>query len=445
MGVSCTNCHNPHTGKLQLAGNAVCLQCHSVQPNQQFPTAAGAFDSPTHHFHKDGSAGAQCVGCHMPAKNYMQIQPRPDHSLRIPRPDLSVKIGTPNACNSCHADRDAQWAADQVAQWYGTERRQEPHYGEVFAAARAGLPLARESLARLAADLSQPGIVRATALDSLRSDSVTGITERIQATRDADPQVRAAAADSMDAVPAGQRAYALTPLLGDPIRAVRIAAARSLSAVPTEQIDAAHRPAFEAALAEYIAAQNVSLDMPGAHLNLAVVYQNTGRQELAEKHYLDALRIDPDFTAARANLAQLYNASSRNADAERVLSEGLARSPKIGELHYSLGLLLAEENRLPEAAAALQKAAELLPRDARAHYNSGLAFQQLGMRKEAEAALLKAGQIDPGDAAIPYALAIFYMQDGQRQQALEWAEKLLALSPADTQVQQFVARLRGSN
>ena len=72
-------------------------------------------------------------------------------------------------------------------------------------------------------------------------------------------------------------------------------------------------------LAEYIAAQSVSLDMPGAQLNLAVVYQNTGRIELAEKHYLGALRIDPDFTPARANLARLYNASARNADAERVL------------------------------------------------------------------------------------------------------------------------------
>lgn len=258
-----------------------------------------------------------------------------------------------------------QWAADAVAKWYGSKRRQEPHYGEVFAAARAGLPLAGEGLTKLVAGLQTPAIVRATALASLRFDSITGASERIQATRDADAEVRTAAAESLEGLPAAQRVFALTPLLRDAIRAVRIAAARSLSSLPPAQIDAATRPAFDAALAEYIAAQEVTLDIPGARLNLAVAYQNTGRLDLAEQHYLAALKIDPDFTPARANLAQLYSAASRNADAERVLVEGLARVPELGELQYSLGLLLAEEKRLPESAKALAKAAKLLPNRAR--------------------------------------------------------------------------------
>jgi predicted CXXCH cytochrome family protein len=441
-GVSCSNCHNAHTGKLKLAGNAVCLQCHQPQVNPSFPSAAGNFDTAAHHFHQEGSAGAQCASCHMPSKTYMQIQGRPDHSLRVPRPDLSVKIGTPNACTGCHADHPAQWAADWVAKWYGPKRRQEPHYGEVFAAARAGDPLASERLTKLVADMQMPAIVRATALDSLRRSGSVGIAEKIQATRDADPEVRAAAADSLEGVPAAQRLYALTPLLGDPIRAVRIAAAHSLSSLPPAEIDAAARPALDAALAEYIAAQAVSLDMPGSQLNLAVVYQNTGRIELAEQHYLAALRIDPDFTPARANLAQLYSATSRNADAERVLVEGLKRLPDLGELQYSLGLLLAEEKRMPEAAKALTQAARLLPGRARVHYNLGLVLQQLGQRKPAEAALLAAQRADPRDTAAPYALAVFYAQGGQRAQALEWAEKLQVLSPADPQVRQFVESLR---
>ena len=444
-GVGCMSCHSAHTGKLKLAGNAVCLQCHGGQPNPDQPAfakAAGAYDTPAHHFHKAGSAGAQCVACHMPAKTYMQIQRRPDHSLRVPRPDLSVKLGTPNACNACHADQGAQWAADRVAAWYGPKRRQEPHYGEVFAAARAGQPGAGEALATLAADLQSPAIVRATALATLRSDGIAGMAERISATRDADAEVRAAAADSFDAAPAAQRLYALGPLLSDPVRGVRIAAARGLSSLPAAQIDAALRPAFDAALAEYIAAQNVSLDMPGARLNLAVVHQNTGRLDLAEGHYLAALKIDPDFTPARANLSQLYNQTGRNADAERVLTDGLKRQPALGELQYSLGLLLAEEKRLPEAAQALGRAAQLLPERARVHYNLGLALQQLGRRQPAEQALLRAARLAPQDTATVYALAVFYAQGGQRALALQWAEKLQALSPNDPRVRQFVERLR---
>jgi tetratricopeptide (TPR) repeat protein len=378
----------------------------------------------------------------MPSKNYMQIQARPDHSLRVPRPDLSVKLGTPNACTQCHTDKPASWAADRVAAWYGPTRRHEPHYGEVFAAARTGQPGTHEALASLAADRKQPAIVRATALDGLRNDPRTGDGTRIEATRDADPAVRAAAADSLEALPDAQRLYGLTPLLRDPVRAVRIAAARGLSSLPAERIDAATRPAFDAALAEYIAAQNVALDMPGARLNLAVVYQNTGRIELAEEHYLAALRIDPDFTPARANLSRLYNASARNADAERVLTDGLRRLPEQGELLYSLGLLLAEEKRLPEAAKALAEAARLLPERAKVHYNLGLALQQLGQRKPAEAALLQAQRLNPLDAASAYALAVFYAQGGQRAQALQWAETLQALNPADPQVRQFVQGLR---
>ena len=54
----------------------------------------------------------------MPPRNYMQIDARHDHSIRIPRPDLSVSLGTPNACNQCHENKDATWASKQVKQWY---------------------------------------------------------------------------------------------------------------------------------------------------------------------------------------------------------------------------------------------------------------------------------------------------------------------------------------
>lgn len=445
-GVTCTDCHSAHTGKLKIAGNGVCLQCHAPKPhaNPNFAGAIGNYETSAHHFHKQGSAGAQCAGCHMPSKNYMQIQPRPDHSIRIPRPDLSVKLGTPNACNNCHTNRSAQWAADRVVQWYGPTRQQSAHYGEVFSAARAGQPQANEALAHLAGDRLTPAIVRATALFALFNDSSTDIDGRIKATLDADPVVRASAADGLEATPAATRTAALTPLLGDPVRAVRIAAARSLSSLPRNQLDSSRLADFDAAVAEYIVAQSISLDMPGAHLNLAVLYQNIGRIDLAEAHYLDALRLDPDFTPARANLARLYNAASRNADAERVLVEGLKRMPDIGELQYSLGLLLAEQNRLPEAATVLAKATTLLPQRSRIQYNLGLTLLQLGRRQLAEKALLDAQALDPQDADPAYALATFYAQGGQREKAIEWAEKRLQLRPGDTQARQLLLQLRGN-
>lgn len=127
-GVTCSDCHEPHGQALRAEGNAVCAQCH--------PPAKYAAES--HHFHDPSSQSGQCVACHMPATNYMVVDPRRDHSLRIPRPDRSVALGTPNACNGCHADRDAAWAAAATHRWYGEPDAGFQGFAEAFHAAEAG-------------------------------------------------------------------------------------------------------------------------------------------------------------------------------------------------------------------------------------------------------------------------------------------------------------------
>ncbi len=279
----------------------------------------------------------------------------------------------------------------------------------------------------------------------MRNDPAPATAERIAATRDADPEVRAAAADSLEGLPAAQRLDALTPLLKDPLRAVRIAAARSLSSLPREQIDAAARPAFDAALAEYVAAQSVSLDMPGAQLNLAVVHQNMADASISRSGTTSTRCASTRISRpARANLAQLYNASARNADAERVLTEGLRRLPEHRRTAIFAGPAAGRGKApargrpgtgegCPAAAGAGQGPLQPRPRAAAAGTTPG--------RRQA---LLQAQRLDPMDAATTYALAVFYAQDGQQTQALAWAEKLQALAPTDPQVARFVASLRGA-
>lgn len=332
-----------------------------------------------------------------------------------------------------------------MARWYGPNLRRPPHYGETFAAARAARPDAGEALARLAADLQQPGIVRATALHYIRSWDTAGSAVRLDATRDTDPEIRAVAAEAYESAPATQRLYALGSLLKDPVRAVRIAAARGLSSLPADQLDAGTRSALDAAFAEAIAAQEHGLDMPGARLGLAVLHENRGRIELAEQHYLAALKIDPDFTPARANLSRLYNAGARNADAERVLRDGLLRRPGIGELHYSLGLLLAEEDRMPQAATALARAAQLMPQRARVQLNLGLALLRLGRIPQAIQALARAHELDPADPTPPQALAIHHFESGQIETALNWARRWADLAPADPQAQRLLTGLQAKS
>ncbi len=153
-GVICSDCHDPHSGRLKADGAQVCAQCHRP----------ARFAAASHTGHAPAPGAPDCIDCHMPARTYMVVDRRHDHAFRVPRPDRSVALGTPNTCNACHADKPAQWAADAVMRWHGPERKGFQTYGDVFHLARSGNPAARAPLVALAGDPLAPAVARATAL-----------------------------------------------------------------------------------------------------------------------------------------------------------------------------------------------------------------------------------------------------------------------------------------
>ncbi len=444
-GVRCTDCHDAHSGKLEAEGNALCVRCHSPETDPRFPSlTAKVYDSPEHHHHAQGSTGASCVGCHMPTKNYMVVDPRQDHSIRVPRPDLSVRLGTPNACNGCHADRKPEWAEHQVATWYGDAARSGPHFADTIAAARNGDASSIPGLMELAVDPEQPVIVRATALALLEPAGAQIAPVLVHAAKDEDPWLRSAAAGACDALPAEARLQVAEPLLSDPVLGVRIEAARVLSVVPADRVPANARERLASGLREFEAAQRVQNDLPGAHLSLGIVYANRGEDTRAEAEYRIALRMDPAFLPASFNLATLLNKVGRNADAETVLRDAIALTPAQGELHFSLGLLLAEDGKLEPAASELGRAAELMPTRGRVHYNHGLALLRIGKRSEGAAALRTAYSLEPRDPQIVHALALEYVQGEDWQRALPLAKELVALAPDQPAARELLARIEAA-
>ena len=223
-GVTCSDCHDPHSAKLRASGDGVCLQCHS---SDKYATAA-------HSHHDAVKAPVACASCHMPTHTYMIIDRRHDHSFRIPRPDLSVKLSVPNACNDCHNDKSAEWAAPTIARWYGPNREGFQNYGEAFHAASADQSDAAKLLAAVAADGDTPAFARASALTDLAPSlsPANGNVARAGLS-DPDPMVWLGALDMLESVPASQIWPIASPLLTDPSRGVRIKAASLLAVVPT--------------------------------------------------------------------------------------------------------------------------------------------------------------------------------------------------------------------
>ena len=231
-GVICSDCHDPHTSKLKADGSEVCSQCHLPQK----------FAAISHTGHPQGQGQPDCIACHMPSRTYMVVDIRHDHSFRIPRPDLSSTLGTPNTCNTCHSDKPASWAAASIERWHGPVRKGFQTYAPAFHAARTNRPDARPLLLQVTKDRETPAIARATALTLLQSLPSPDVDfQMADGLSDKDPLVRMAALGGLGTVPPDQRWRRASPLLADPVRAVRLQAAQVLAEGPPANVEASDR------------------------------------------------------------------------------------------------------------------------------------------------------------------------------------------------------------
>ncbi len=441
-GVTCSDCHDAHSAQLKAEGNALCTQCHSPAGNSLFPSLIKKpYDSPEHHFHEAGTTGAACVSCHMPARTYMIVDPRRDHSFRVPRPDLSVEIGTPNACTLCHADRDPAWAARQVADWYSEGRGGQPHFGEIIAAGRRGEAKAESALVALAQNEGQPGILRATALDLLRRYGPAAADAAAPLLNDPDPLVRRSAVLLQEAAEGPRRVARVAPLLEDPLKAVRIAAARLMVDVPPLAFPAEAVLPFDRAAAEYRASLLASADLPETQMNIATLALRTGNPRAAEAALKRALDLNGHFEDAWLRLGSLQQGRGRSAEAAASFRAGLARLPEAASLRRALGLLEIERGALRSGIEELEVAAGLLPGDARLRYNLALALARAEQTEAAEARMRDALALAPSDPEILYGLGFLLMDQERFDEARDLARQLLRQHPQRSEGADLMAEI----
>ena len=117
-GITCNSCHDVHgtanNADLLKPANVMCLECHG--PSSPNGPHAPTIEAHTHH--KAGSAGNECINCHMPkiAQQLADVNVR-SHTFRFVPPAETETLKIPNACNVCHRDKSTAWAAEQLRSW----------------------------------------------------------------------------------------------------------------------------------------------------------------------------------------------------------------------------------------------------------------------------------------------------------------------------------------
>lgn len=415
--VRCADCHNVHSGKLKLTGNALCMSCHEPKYNTK-----------VHHFHQPETEGAQCINCHMTSKTYMGNDIRRDHSFRIPRPDQSVAFGTPNACNDCHKEKSTKWASEAVVKWYGPNRAY--HFSDDLVPGSLLNQNSEQHLTKLLADTSQPEIARATAAYYMGQFQTQATAESLlRALNEEKPQVRYQALRALENYPPFIWQNAAQKSLTDNVKSVRIAAADLFHRLPANQLPASAQKAYAAAAAENQAFLTYQRDFSVGNVMMADYFLQGGDAESAVMHYERGLQKDNQMNYARLNLASALSLAGRNEEALAVLNEAATIDSKNDQVQYNLALLQYELGNLVEAEKAFKTAVGLGSRNVNLYYNYGLFLQQQNNPKAAEKIFLQGYALAENSPKINYALAYYYLNASQPQKAKRHVEFLRQTDP----------------
>ena len=422
-GVTCSDCHDPHSLELLATGDALCARCHAPE----------RFAVETHHHHPVDSAGARCVECHMPERTYMVIDRRRDHSLRLPRPDLEAVTGAPDACTACHRDRDAAWAARAIEGW-GVGPR-PPHWGEIIAAAwrgepgvdarllkrRAGETPSRRSCApprsRCCAATADPERPRGAASTALPTPTAWCGWGRCARSRARGAEQRAALLASVAPRSDARRAHR------------RRAPAGGRSGVGARR-RRRRRSRSRARGVSRVAGGRRRSSRGAPQSREPVVGAGRPRRRRARVPARRSASI-PRSRPRRSTSPTCCASPDATRRRPRCCATRWPAIPTTPRCTMRWASLWCGLGRQPEALVELERAAAAAPDEPRYAYVLGVALHSMGKTDQAVAVLERTHRRAPADADVLAALASIERERGRAKAALAYARKLAALDPSD--------------
>ena len=327
MGVTCSDCHDPHRGALRTPDkpDATCARCH----------APSTYDAPAHRG-RTQSAGASCVECHMPSSTSMVVGTRHDHSFRAPRSRLNATAPIVRAT--------------ALGQMHG---QQTPAaMNELARALRDSSAIVRIGALQSAALL--PPEYRAAVAGPLLFDSLRAVRLEAAAIFIGDETPQTLTAGGRGALQAAEAEY---------IASLRYNANRA-DARTMLATSYAERGELPNAARELEAAIRLDSTFVPAYVKLADVRRAQGREDEVERVLRAGLAALPRSALLHHALGLSLMRQRRAASALEELGRAAALDPQDARFAYVYALALESVARTREARLVVERAMKANPDDA---------------------------------------------------------------------------------
>jgi tetratricopeptide (TPR) repeat protein len=355
---------------------------------------------------------------------------RSDHSMLPPTPAATIAYKSPNACNICHKDRDAEWADKLVRQW-----RTRDYQAPVLK--RAGLiDAARKrdwtKLPEMLAFINDPKRDEVFATSLIRlivpMQDQKVLAALLAAAKDPSPLVRGAAVQALGLMPTTDSLQALVEATGDDYKLVRVRAAAGIATFPRMSAPPAYKAQLTKANQEYLASITARPDQWTSHYNMGNYQLSRGETKKAVASYQAALKLDPQAIMPMVNTSIAYAQMGENDKAERSLQKALKQAPDNAAANFNMGLVKAEKGDPKAAEKYLKNAIKADPQMAQAAYNLCIITAKDRIN-EAVNWCRKASDLRPQEPKYAFTLAFYLNQKGDKDEAIKTLKTILETYP----------------
>ena len=327
---------------------------------------------------------------------------RHDHSFRVPRPDQSAKYGTPNTCNTCHADRTAGGLQNRSTS--GTDQKDAGIFQMPCWRQDRILQTPLPYLLELTRRDSVPAIVRTGNHGTERCIRPTGHSHFTTAHQRQQWLVRMAAYNSLLHQPADRSLAMYQAGWQDTVLAVRLATYRATADIPVSGLSEVALKNKQSAGDEYLQFLMMNADMANGQVLFSEYYQQRNDLEGA----IDACEKLCRLTMtgrSQIKSGHFVQPAGNMVAAVNHLKTFISYYPDVSRGYYYLSLILNEQDRMTDAIQMIRKALSLDPYDTGMVANYVLMLYKSGQINEARAILQEALEAFPNDAGLQSLIA----------------------------------------